>query len=70
MNRKNLTRAGEIAEQLPVLTEARSLLSEEDATIQVVASKKTIQLPTTVRWNILQSINVEINKLDKEIETL
>lgn len=70
MNRKNLTRAGEIAEQLPVLTEARCLLSEEDATIQVVASKKTIQLPTTVRWNILQSINVEINKLDKEIETL
>lgn len=71
MNRKNLQRAGEIAEELPQLTEARSLLSEDNATICVISAKgKTIPLPHSIRWNIIQTINVAINKLDSEIATL
>ena len=71
MNRKNLQRAGEIAEELPQLTEARSLLSEENTTICVTSSNgKTVPLPHSIRWNIIQTINVAINKLDSEIATL
>ena len=71
MNPKNLQRAKEIAEQLPALEEARSILSDTEAA-RICVGKNTmdVELPTSVNFNILGVINAEINKLKEETKEL
>lgn len=74
-NIKNLERIHEIAESLPKLEEARKLLSQEDSRVFVGETLNRLQgtqviLPKEVRLNILNVINLAINKLKEELKDL
>ncbi len=71
MNIKNLERAREIAEQLPALEEARTILSDT-AAARICVGKNTmdVELPTSVNYNILGVLNAEINRLKEEAKDL
>ena len=72
MNIKNLQRASEICDDLQKLNEARKLLSEEAASVKVrvESSGGVVVLPSSFRYTILMQLNVEINKLMKEVTEL
>lgn len=70
MQFKNLERAGEIAHDLPLFTEARKMLSSPDAAVVVKCGGQEVALPSCVNMNVLNYINLEINTLRKEVDGL
>lgn len=61
---KNLGRIAEIARDLPKLEEARKMLAENDTQIEVYQEKtdSMVILPSQIKYNIINAINLEINK--------
>lgn len=76
-NIKNLDRIHEIAESLPKLEGARKLLSQTGKSVSVAVidkqltdGNKIIILPRDVNYNVLNIVNLEINKLKEELKGL
>ena len=71
-NYKNLGRIAEIARDLPKLEEARKMLAENDTQIEVYQEKteSMVILPSQVKYNIINAINLEINKQKEELKGL
>lgn len=71
-NYKNLGRIAEIARDLPKLEEARKMLAENDTQIEVYQDKteSMVILPGQIKYNIINAINLEINKLKEELKGL
>ena len=71
MKFSNLQRAAEIAAMLPDLEEARKALSDDTASLVVIHKGKSLPLPTApMRHNLLNLLNVEINRMRKEVDEL
>lgn len=72
MNIKNLERAAEIADELPRLENARHILSEQEgASIEVTGNGGEYEtIPTSVKMNVINVLNIEINHLKEELKTL
>ena len=78
MEIKNLSRAAEIADELPRLEKARKMLSDidEDTRIELVQGEpgqiptKLVDLPRSVHMNIINILNLEINSLKEEAKKL
>lgn len=71
-NYKNLDRIAEIARDLPKLEEARKMLAENDTQIEVYQEKteSMVILPSQIKYNIINAINLEINKQKEELKEL
>lgn len=71
-NYKNLGRIAEIARDLPKLEEARKMLAENDIQIEVYQEKteSMVILPSQIKYNIINAINLEINKQKEELKGL
>ena len=71
-NYKNLGRIAEIARDLPKLEEARKMLAENDTQIEVYQEKteSMVILPNQIKYNIINAINLEINKQKEELKEL
>lgn len=71
-NYKNLSRIAEIARELPKLEEARKMLAENDTQIEVYQEKtdSMVILPSQIKYNIINAINLEINKQKEELKGL
>ena len=71
-NYKNLGRIAEIARDLPKLEEARKMLAENDTQIEVYQEKtdRMVILPSQIKYNIINAINLEINKQKEEQKAL
>lgn len=78
-NYKNLERIHEIAESLPKLEKARKLLADEHCRVIVdipcdkipnAKNGEAVLLPSEVKMNILNVLNVEINKQKEELKEL
>ena len=71
-NYKNLSRIAEIARDLPKLEEARKMLAENDTQIEVYQEKtdSMVILPSQIKYNIINAINLEINKQKEELKGL
>ena len=71
-NYKNLGRIAEIARDLPKLEEARKMLAENDTQIEVYQEKteRMVILPSQIKYNIINAINLEINKQKEELKGL
>lgn len=71
-NYKNLDRIAEIARDLPKLEEARKMLAENDTQIEVYQEKtdRMVILPSQIKYNIINAINLEINKQKEELKGL
>ena len=71
-NIKNLDRIAEIARDLPKLEEARKMLAENDTQIEVYQEKtdSMVILPSQIKYNIINAINLEINKQKEELKGL
>ena len=71
-NYKNLGRIAEIARDLPKLEEARKMLAENDTQIEVYQEKtdSMVILPSQIKYNVINAINVEINKQKEELKGL
>lgn len=69
---KNLGRIAEIARGLPKLEEARKMLAENDTQIEVYQEKtdSMVILPSQLKYNIINAINLEINKQKEELKGL
>lgn len=66
----NLQRAGELAEMIPTLRQARSLLSADGATVTVRKGQEEVLLPRAVTPNIIAIINAELNRATEEVARL
>ena len=80
-NIKNLTRIHEIAESIPKLEDARKLLSQDESLAFVGIPSEPqpnggtkqgtlVILPKEVKLNILNVLNLEINKQKEELKGL
>lgn len=71
-NYKNLGRIAEIARDLPKLEEARKMLAENYTQIEVYQEKtdSMVILPSQLKYNIINAINLEINKQKEELKGL
>lgn len=71
-NIKNLDRIAEIARDLPRLEEARKMLAENDTQVEVYQEKTDgmVILPSKIKYNVINAINVEINKQKEELKRL
>ena len=71
-NYKNLDRIAEIARDLPRLEEARKMLAENDTQVEVYQEKteSMVILPSQIKYNIINAINLEINKQKEELKGL
>lgn len=71
-NIKNLDRIAEIARDLPRLEEARKMLAENDTQVEVYQEKtdSMVILPSQIKYNVINAINVEINKQKEELKRL
>lgn len=71
-NYKNLGRIAEIARDLPKLEEARKMLAENDTQIEIYQEKtdSMVILPSQIKYNIINAINLEINKQKEELKGL
>ena len=71
-NYKNLGRIAEIARDLPKLEEARKMLAENDTQIEFYQEKteSMVILPSQIKYNIINAINLEINKQKEELKGL
>lgn len=69
---KNLGRIAEIARDLQKLEEARKMLAENDTQIEVYQEKtdSMVILPSQLKYNIINAINLEINKQKEELKGL
>jgi hypothetical protein len=69
---KNLGRIAEIARDLPKMEEARKMLAENDTQIEVYQEKtdSMVILPSQLKYNIINAINLEINKQKEELKGL
>lgn len=69
---KNLGRIAEIARDLPKLEEARKMLAENGTQIEVYQEKtdSMVILPSQLKYNIINAINLEINKQKEELKGL
>ena len=69
---KNLGRIAEIARDPPKLEEARKMLAENDTQIEVYQEKtdSMVILPSQLKYNIINAINLEINKQKEELKGL
>ena len=68
MNIKHLERAAQISKELP---KARRVLSQQQSFIEVHDGHNgVIELPLSMKYNIVAQINVEINKLKEEVAKL
>lgn len=69
---KNLGRIADIARDLPKLEEARKMLAENDTYIEVYQDKtdSMVILPSRLKYNIINAINLEINKQKEELKGL
>jgi hypothetical protein len=69
---KNLDRIAEIARDLPKMEEARKMLAENDTQIEVYQEKtdSMVILPSQLKYNIINAINLEINKQKEELKGL
>lgn len=69
---KNLGRIAEIARDIPKLEEARKMLAENDTQIEVYQEKtdSMVILPSQIKYNIINAINLEINKQKEELKGL
>lgn len=73
MNQKNLQRAREIAEQLPALEDARSIVAGTDAVVIISRDgtvANAVSLPHGINYNVANILNAEINRLKQEIKEL
>lgn len=70
MKLKNLQRAGELAEDYATLKKVRELLSEENVIVSVSGDIDRVVLPLAMKYNVLQIVNIEINKIEKEVGEL
>lgn len=75
-NIKNLNRIHEIAESLPKLEGARRLLSQTESAIRVAVIDQDkydsvlVVLPKEVTYNVLNIVNLEINRQKEELKEL
>ena len=71
-NIKNLDRIAEIARDLPRLEEARKMLAENDTQVEVYQENTDgmVILPSQIKYNVINAINVEINKQKEELKGL
>jgi len=69
-NIKNLERIAEIARDLPALEEARSMLSQAECEVMVTDQSTNVTLPHSLKMNIINAVNVEINSLKEELKQL
>ena len=72
-NIKNLSRLGQIAEELPRLEQARTVLSGEGAEILVKRygdETSRIALPPDMRLHVVNALNLKINALKEELQKL
>ena len=71
-NIKNLDRIAEIARDLPRLEEARKMLAENDTQVEVYqdTTDGMVILPSQIKYNVINAINVEINKQKEELKRL
>jgi hypothetical protein len=80
-NIKNLKRIGQIAKTLPQLEEARKLLADTTTEVRIeqpgmllpcgeYEKDKCITLPQELKYNIVNILNLEINKLKEELKEL
>lgn len=79
MEIKNLARAAEIARDLPKLEKAREMLSNIDGSTKVTVTEEKVgkldpfdevELPHSVHMNIINILNLEINRLREEAKKL
>ena len=63
----NLGRAKEIAEVLPKYREARAYLSQNEGRGITIGG---ILMPSDFSYRVIQALNLEINELQNEIESL
>jgi len=70
MKIKNLERASELYDDYSALREARGIISHDNVTISVLGDDKGVALPQSMKYNVLQVINLEINKIEKEVGEL
>lgn len=70
MKIQNLQRAKQIAEELPNLEHARKLLSKEEAYIIVSCNSDSVKLPSGINLNVINILNLTINSLKDEVQTL
>ena len=71
-NIKNLDRIAEIARDLPRLEEARKMPAENDTQVEVYQENTDgmVILPSQIKYNVINAINVEINKQKEELKGL
>ena len=71
-NIKNLDRIAEIARDLARLEEERKMLAENDTQVEVYQEKTDVMviLPSQIKYNVINAINVEINKQKEELKGL
>ena len=72
-NIKNLSRLGQISEELPRLEQARTVLSGEWAEIYVTRygdETSRIALPPDMRLHVVNALNLKINALKEELQKL
>ena len=78
---KNLQRIGQIARDLPLLEEARGALSDAASEVHVCLARNMsadgtegrdcdITLPQDIKYNVVNILNIEINRLKEELADL
>lgn len=71
MNISNLQRAAQLAQDIPDIDEARKALASDKSMIEVVTSKgEIINIPNSVRMNIINVLNCEYERLREEVRKL
>ena len=71
MNISNLQRAAQLAQELPNIDQARKALADDKAAVKVVTSKgEIINIPDSVRINVINILNCEYERLREEIKRL
>ena len=66
----NLQRAAELAADIPALREARTILSQEGASLMASRGGERAVLPRELHANVIAVINATINRLEEEAKTL
>lgn len=71
MNISNLQRAAQLAQEIPDIDEARKALASDKSVVKVVTSKgEIINIPNSVRMNIINVLNCEYERLREEVKKL
>ena len=71
MNISNLQRAAQLAQDIPDIDEARKALASDKSVVEVVTSKgEIINIPNSVRMNIINVLDCEYERLREEVRKL